>query len=209
MKNILLLGDSIRMGYDKSVRKTLEGKANVYFPSDCCRFASYLLRYLYDYKSLIKDENVDVVHWNAGLWDCLRLFEDGPHVPIEIYALYIERICKRMKLFFPNAKIIFATSTKVQSEKMPKEVIRYNEDIIEYNKVAVEIVKKYGFAVNDLYAVSDSLPEEAHSDPTHYYTTIGTEAFTNAVLKHIKEALELDEELIYKEELYTAKPIGI
>ena len=27
MKNLLLIGDSIRLGYDKSVRKTLEGKA--------------------------------------------------------------------------------------------------------------------------------------------------------------------------------------
>ena len=32
MKNVLLIGDSIRIGYDKSVKKTLEGLANVYFP---------------------------------------------------------------------------------------------------------------------------------------------------------------------------------
>ncbi len=209
MKNILLIDDSIRMGYDKAVRKTLQGKANVYFSSDNSRFASYLLRYLYDYKALIKDGEADVVHWNAGLWDCLRLFKDGPHVPIEIYAFYIERICKRIKLLFPNANVIFATSTKVQSEKIAKEVKHFNQDIMEYNKVAVEIIKKYGFAVNDLYAVSDSLPEEAHSDPTHYYTTIGTEAFTNAVLKHLCEALKLKDEIIYKEELHADKPIGI
>lgn len=209
MKNVLLIGDSIRMGYDKAVRKTLDGKANVYFSSDNSRFASYLLRYLYDYKALIKEGEADVVHWNAGLWDCLRLFEDGPHVPIEIYAFYIERICKRIKLLFPDAKVIFATSTKVQSEKMAKEVKRFNGDIKEYNKVAIEIVKKHGFTVNDLYAVSDSLPEDAHSDPTHYYTPLGTEAFTNAVLKHLCEALELDEEITYKEELYTDQPIGI
>ena len=49
MKNLLLLGDSIRMGYDKAVEKTLEGKANVYFPAENCRFASYVLRYLHEY----------------------------------------------------------------------------------------------------------------------------------------------------------------
>ena len=32
MKNVLLIGDSIRRGYDKAAKKTLEGKANVYFP---------------------------------------------------------------------------------------------------------------------------------------------------------------------------------
>ncbi len=41
MKNVLLIGDSIRAGYDKAVKKSLEGIANVYFPEENCRFASY------------------------------------------------------------------------------------------------------------------------------------------------------------------------
>lgn len=49
MKNLLLIGDSIRMGYDKAVKKTLEGKANVIFPEENCRFASYVLRYFHEY----------------------------------------------------------------------------------------------------------------------------------------------------------------
>ena len=209
MKNVLLVGDSICMGYNKAVKKTLEGKANVYFPADNCRFASYLLRYLHEYKALMEDGDVDVLHWNAGLWDCLRLFEEEPHTPIDVYAYYIDRICMRIKKCFPNTKVIFATSTKVQSEKMPKGFKRYNEDIEKYNEVAVEIVKKYGFLVNDLYAVSATLPEEAHSDSVHYYTTIGTETFTNKVLSYIVPALGITEEITYKEDLYTDKPIGI
>ena len=79
MKNILLIGDSIRMGYDKALRKTLEGKANVYFPAENCRFACYVLRYLHEYKALADGAPIDIVHWNAGLWDCLRLFEEEPN----------------------------------------------------------------------------------------------------------------------------------
>lgn len=209
MKNVLLFGDSIRMGYDKAVKKTLEGKANVYFPEENCRFASYLLRYIHEYKSLVKDGNVDVIHWNAGLWDCLRLFEEEPHTPIDVYAYYIDRICIRIKKSFPDAMVIFATSTRVQSEKMQKDFKRYNEEIEKYNEAAIQVVKKHGFAVNDLYAVSSALPDEAHSDPVHYYTPIGTETFTNAVLSHILPLLGIDEEVTYKEELYTDKPIGI
>ena len=209
MKNVLLIGDSIRMGYDKAVRKTLEGKANVYFPDDCCRFASYLLRYIQDYKSLIPEGEVDVIHWNAGLWDCLRLYQEEPHTPIDIYAYYIDRICCRIKKIYPNAHVIFATSTKVQSELMYTDCKRYNEDIEKYNAAAVEVVKKHGFEVNDLYAVSEILPAEAHSDPTHYYTTIGTEAFANQVLSCIAPHLAIDEIPEYKEELYTDEPIGI
>ena len=142
MKNLLLIGDSIRMGYDKSVKRTLEGKANVIFPTDNCRFAAYLLRKFHEYLSDIKGEDIDVVHWNAGLWDCLRLFEEDPHTPIDVYAYYIERVCVRIKKICPNAKVIFATSTKVLSEKMGKDFKRYNEDIEKYNEVAVEIAKK-------------------------------------------------------------------
>lgn len=209
MKNILLVGDSIRMGYDKAVKKTLEGKANVYFPSENCRFASYVLRYIHEYKALVEEGEVDVLHWNAGLWDCLRLFEEEPHTPVEVYAYYIDRICSRIKKIFPNTKVIFATNTSVQSEKMDKNFKRYNEEIEKYNEAAVEVVKKYGFEINDLYSLSVSLPEEAHSDPVHYYTSMGTEAFTNKVLSYLAPALEISEMPEYKEDLYTDKPIGI
>ena len=64
-------------------------------------------------------------------------------------------------------------------------------------------------AATSLYAVSASLPEEAHSDPVHYYTPMGTETYTNAVLSHIVPLLGITEEITYKEALYTDKPIGI
>ena len=209
MKNLLLIGDSIRMGYDKSVKKTLDGKANVIFSSENCRFAAYVLRYLHDYFDGLAGEDIDVIHWNAGLWDSLRMFEEAPQTPPEIYAYYIERICQRIKKLCPNARVIFATSTKVQSEKMDKNFKRYNEDIEKYNEIAIKIVTKYGFLVNDLYALSAALPEEAHSDPVHYYTPMGTEAFTNQVLSFVTPALDIDEALEYREDMYADKPIGI
>lgn len=209
MKNLLLVGDSIRMGYDKSVKKTLEGRANVIFPEENCRFASYVLRNFHEYLGEIKGEDIDVIHWNAGLWDCLRLFEEEPHTPIDVYAYYIERICIRIKKLCPKAKVIFATSTKVLSEKMDINFKRYNEEIEKYNETAVNVVKKYGFVINDLYALSATLPEEAHSDAVHYYTSLGTEKFTNQVLSYVTPALGIEETLQYKEEMYTDKPIGI
>lgn len=164
---------------------------------------------MHEYKAQVKGGEVEVVHWNAGLWDCLRLFEEEPHTPIDIYTYYIDRICKRIKKLFPHAAVIFATSTRVQSEKMSKNFMRYNEEIEKYNEAAVQVVKKYGFLVNDLYAVSAALPDDAHSDPVHYYTPVGTEAFANAVLSCVVPLLNIKEEIKYKEELYTDKPIGI
>lgn len=36
MKNVVLIGDSIRIGYDKTIKSELEGKANVFFPEENC-----------------------------------------------------------------------------------------------------------------------------------------------------------------------------
>ena len=209
MKTVLLSGDSIRRGYDAAAKKSLEGIAEVYYPEENSRFAAYTLRNIHEYKNLVPSKHVDVLHWNAGLWDCLRLFGEDPHTPIDMYAYYIDRVCKRIQKTFLESKVIFATSTSVQSEKMHPDFKRYNEEIEAYNARAVEIVKAYGHKVNDLYTASLTLPEEAHSDAVHYYTAMGTEVFTKQVLGYLSEALELPEVPAYKEEIYVMKPVGV
>ncbi len=39
MKKVLLIGDSIRMGYDKYVKDALNEVAEVYYPTENCRFS--------------------------------------------------------------------------------------------------------------------------------------------------------------------------
>ena len=51
VENIQELVEDFLTDKDKAVAKTLEGKANVYFPAENCRFASYVLRYIHEYKS--------------------------------------------------------------------------------------------------------------------------------------------------------------
>ena len=76
---ILLLGDSIRMGYGEHVAKLMEGKAQVFYPRDNGRFLQYTLRELQDWKwNLHLQDGVDVVHWNNGLWDVGHLGADHP-----------------------------------------------------------------------------------------------------------------------------------
>ena len=85
--------------------------------------------------------------------------------------------------------MIFATSTSVQTELMRPDFERYDTDIEVYNAAAVEVVAKYGFEINDLYAASVKLPAEAHSDAVHYYTPMGTKVFTEQVLSCLLPAL--------------------
>ena len=79
MKKIVLIGDSIRLGYDKFIRDSFDGIAEIYSPDENCRFAEYVLRYAHEWKGAGGwPSDVDVVHYNAGLWDALRLFGDEP-----------------------------------------------------------------------------------------------------------------------------------
>lgn len=153
----------------------------------------YVFRYFHEWINSfrLKGEDVDVVHWNAGLHDCLRLFEEEPNTPLDIYEYYMERTCIRIKKICPNAKVIFATSTAVISENMTKDFMRYNKDIEKYNEVAVKVAEKHGFAINDLYPISAKLPVQAHSDAVHYYTPEGTEAFSKQVFSCVSQALGL------------------
>ena len=121
MKKILILGDSIRQGYDKYVKMAFQDVAEVYYPSDNCRFSAYIVRHLIDWKKQLEcGDDVDLVHWNAGLWDDLVMQDGDHHTPIEMYKYYIDRVCKIIKLLFPKAKMIFATSTPVQEELFMK-----------------------------------------------------------------------------------------
>lgn len=67
VKKVLLLGDSIRMGYEKYVKELLADECEVYFSEDNGRFAAYTL---WQVNQMFKQYgHFDVVHWNNGYWD--------------------------------------------------------------------------------------------------------------------------------------------
>ena len=209
MKKVVLIGDSIRMGYDKYVKDALKDEAEVLYPGENCRFAQYVYRSVGDWKNDGNwGDDVDVVHWNAGLWDTLRIYGDEPITPPEMYAEMIKRIDSLLRRLFPNAKFIFATSTRVIEERFGPYRKRYNKDVEEYNRIALEVLKDTGTVVNDLYAVTKELPIECYSDMTHLYTTDGANALSNKVLEAICAELGI-EKINYDVKNFSAdKPIG-
>ncbi|MBE7042923.1 MAG: hypothetical protein E7399_05455 [Ruminococcaceae bacterium] len=205
MKKILLIGDSIRMGYDKYVEMAFENRAKVYYPSENCRFTSYIIRNLYDWKNQLEcGDDVDLVHWNAGLWDDLVMIDQKPLISLDVYKENIERICTIIKLLFPKASMIFATSTPVQEELFTFHK-RYNRDTECYNEAACAIVKNHGGEINDLYTLMKQAPTEYHSDLTHYYTKEGTELITNQVIKCIEENLAIKGRSLDYDQLFHKK----
>ena len=106
MKKIILLGDSIRGGYDKYVKYAFKNEAEVYYPNENCRFAAYILRHLPNWKDDFGcGDDVDLVHWNAGLWDDLVMVDGKKHTSLELYKEYVQRVCDVIKILFPRAKV--------------------------------------------------------------------------------------------------------
>lgn len=190
IKKIILIGDSIRMGYDKYVKEALEESAEVYYPDENCKFAQYILRMILRWKNQMP-EDIDLIHWNAGLWDVIELYGDGPLTPIEYYAQMIQRVDKRLRMFYPNAKIIFATSTSVIESGNSSNHFRSNATIEAYNRAAIEALKDTDTIINDLYALTKEAPEAWHSDRTHYKTPAAIQAIGGQVVKAICKELNI------------------
>ncbi|MBQ9485477.1 MAG: hypothetical protein IJU83_01430 [Clostridia bacterium] len=176
MKNIFLIGDSIRCGaqpyspgYGVYVNEALKDKCKVFAPGENCRFTTHTLRFLHDWAwSLCPNEKIDLVHWNNGLWDCLRLFGDEPLVDLETYGKTLKRIYERIRILFPSAKIVFALTTAVVEKRFDKKFLRFNADVEKYNEKAREVLSGLNVEFNDLYSVSSKFDESYYCDAVHF-----------------------------------------
>jgi hypothetical protein len=194
MKKIFLIGDSIRFGappsspgYGVYVKELLKDEAEVFAPNDNCRWVQYTFRYVHEWAANIPANEIDVVHWNNGLWDVLRLMGDEPFTEINDYGKMLVRVYDRIRSVFPNAKIVFATSTSVIEEWGNPDFMRYNKEINAYNEKAKEVLLPLGVKINDLYPLSCTLDAPYRTDWVHYNNE-GSEILAKAVIKAINEA---------------------
>ena len=213
MKKIVLLGDSIRMGYDKYVKEALSDVAEVYYPDENCRFAANLLRFVHDWKRKGSwPDDVDLVHWNAGAWDVLKMFGEDTLSTPEYYKLCIERIDRRLRLLFPKAKMVFATTANGVDEGYGSRIFRTNADIRRFNDIALGVLKPLGVEINDIYALTDGCKESCRSDMTHFNTDDGRALLGGRVVSVICNALGIDAKDVkienFKPEDYSAENIG-
>jgi len=214
MKKIVLFGDSIRMGYDKYVKDALEGAAEVYYPSENSRFGQHALRRLHDWKDAGEwPEDIDLVHWNVGLWDVAEIYGDPPLSSIAHYKDMITRIDRRIRLLFPGAKVVFATTTSVVDEMFEgKRFQRHNRVIEEFNDAAREALAGTDTIINDLYAHSCKCPMEYRSDETHYNTPEGAAYMGGKVITVLCRELGISASEVklenFRMEDYTADNIG-
>lgn len=188
---VLLLGDSIRIGYAPLVAKKLDGIAKVVHPGaenggDTATTLKNLAKWVGDHKPA-------VIHWNNGLHDLkLSKAKKTHQVPVEEYAKNLKAIAEELQKVAPG-RVVFGNTTPIIDERHAKrkaDFDRLDTDVQLYNRSAVETLLPLGIPVDDLYRiVQDGDPAKLlGADGTHY-TPAGYERLADAVADGIKRQL--------------------
>lgn len=154
--NVLLIGDSISIGYTIEVRKLLNDKADIFRVPTNGQYAAFGLENLD--KWLGKKTKWDVIHFNWGLWDlCYRNPKSKTQghrdklngtltATPQQYRETMEQIVKRLKQ--TDAKLIWCATTPVPEHELGRKA----GDALKYNAIAKEVMDANGITTNDLHA---------------------------------------------------------
>lgn len=182
LPRVLLIGDSISMGYTLPVRKLLEGKANVHrIPAN-----GGPSKNIVNYDKWLGSGKWDVIHFNHGIHDLKHMPDGKRQVEPADYEKNLRAIVARLKQ--TGAKLIFATTTPIPPPPLKPE--RTFGDVKEYNAIATRVMKELGVPVNDLYGHMLPEFERYHRPSDLHYTDEGSEFLAKKVASEIESALK-------------------
>lgn len=191
LPRVLLIGDSISIGYTVPVRNLLAGKANVHRPLTNCGPSINGLREL---DVWLGDGKWDVIHFNFGLHDLKYMGPNGenlydpekghPQVPIKDYELNLNSIARRLKK--TGAVVIWRNTTPVP----PGSKGRVVGDSKKYNEVAAKVMKKHGIPTHDMYSFSMEHMSEIMLKANVHFTREGSQKLAETVVKQIMGGLK-------------------
>ncbi len=196
LPRVLLIGDSISIGYTKPVIELLKGKAVVQRVKGNAGHTGMGVDRLPQWLDA-KHGKWDVIHFNWGLWDlCYRNPESKTqgrrdkvngkvtHTP-EQYRENLEKIVALLKE--TKARLIWASTTPVPEGEAGRKV---GDDVI-YNRIAAEVMKKHGIPINDLHAVMLPHMNELTTAPGNvHFKPEGSMSLAKQVVAEIEKALK-------------------
>lgn len=209
--NIMIIGDSISLGYAPHLSDLMGDRAAVYHnPGNACatwlgvkdgKIEGYLDKTAYGDEI----DTWDVVVFNYGLWDIGRASIDKPpRTDIPTYKKHIENIARRIKKSAPGAKVIWANITAI-----PKGGTKGNKegDAVPYNEVASEVMKDVGIPECDLHTLTKNFDETCMKPRNVHFTDKGYEEIAKLVQAKIEE--ELGGEEGGSEDSLAGKELGV
>jgi len=183
LPRVLLIGDSISIGYTPAVRECLKGKANVYrIPAN----GGPTTRGLDEIEKWLGAGPWHVIHFNWGLHDLKRMDDGSRQVDLPAYETNLRALVSRLKQ--TGAKLIWASTTPVQPGTV--NPVRAPEDVVAYNEVAARIAREAGAGINDLYSFVLPRIGELELPKNVHFTRPGYQALGEVVAQAIGRALK-------------------
>lgn len=193
LPNVLIIGDSISIGYTPKVREILAGVAIVQRPDantgDTRKGLKNLDRWL-------GDTQWDVIHFNWGLHDLCYRHPDSTalgrrdkingtiSVPLDEYKLNLEDLVRQLE--HSGALLIWANTTLVPDG----EVGRVPGDDLRYNRAAADIMERHEIALDDLHTLTSEFDPSLFKGPGDvHYTDEGYAVIAAQVAEQIRLAL--------------------
>ena len=192
LPRVLLIGDSISIGYTLPTREFLKGKANLHrIPTN----GGPTTRGLASIDAWIGESKWDVIHFNWGLHDLKYMGPTGenlfpkekggkPQVPLADYEKNLEKLVVRLKK--TGATLIWRNTTPIP----PGSKGRYVGDSVKYNEAAARVMKKHDVPTHDLFTMSKKRMEELMLPANVHYKKEGSVALGKDVAHVILKALK-------------------
>ena len=181
LPRILIIGDSIVVGYNPIVAELLANKANIsfYSTSKCVGDPSIIRELEY----AVGEYPCDMIHFNNGL--------HGFSASETEYANGLKTYTGHLLQLVGDTPCVWASSTPVTVKDTPEAFDPVlNPRIIERNRLADQIMRQHHIPVNDLYSLVHGHPEYSCGDGYHYNED-GKKAQAAQVAKVISDTLNL------------------
>ena len=192
LPKVLIIGDSISIGYTSYVVENLKGVAEVRRHKGN---AGPTIRGVAQIDEWLGKEQWDLIHFNWGLWDMYGWQYHKEDRSPEAYGKRLESLVGHLKK--TGAKLIWATTTpacpaneKTMEGRFEQKVRIAPELERKYLEVALAVMKKHGVEVNDLHAfMKPRWKKYAIADNNVHFTQLGSRKLGEQVAKAIQSAL--------------------
>lgn len=192
LPRVLLIGDSISIGYTLPVRKLLEGQANVHRPPTNCGPTTTGVAQI---EKWLGEGKWDVIHFNWGLHDLKYMGPNNENladpkaedshqqVPPKEYEANLRKLVSRLQK--TGAKLIWRSTTPVPKGCKGRVV----GDSVKYNEIAARIMKENNIPIDDQYTFALENHEKIGRTANVHFTQSGSEELAKLAVKAIETAL--------------------
>ncbi|NKB68283.1 MAG: SGNH/GDSL hydrolase family protein [Candidatus Latescibacteria bacterium] len=189
LPRVLLIGDSISIGYTLPLRDLLQGKANLHRPPTNCGPSK---RGVEEIDAWLGAGPWDAIHFNWGLHDIVHMTADGTRidppqgqhqVEADQYQQHLTDLVTRLKQ--TGAKLIWCATTPVPTGAS----FRHPGDEVEYNAIAQKVMDAQGVPTNDLYSYALERLAAIQQPANVHFTADGSAELAKPVAAYILDVL--------------------